>query len=288
MLSFSLLTALSVGASLAGLVLVALGLYGELPGARRGAKVRAAGSLTASRKRLAHLGSGAAVSILAWILSGWPVAAVTVMVLWILIPYFFGTGRVTARRVSRLEGLDEWTRRLAEVIAAGMAPVPAIVDSAERAPVSIRPEVTRLATKLATPRLDRVRALREFADDVDDNVSDLISLALKIAVGQQSSDRVPDVLRTMAEGVTEEVKARRDIEAKRSGPRAEARLMVILVVVMVVGFSLATDYTAPYATLLGQLVMAACASMIVISLLLLRWLSLGTPTPRILPPVERT
>lgn len=288
MLSFSLLTALAVGLGLAGLVLVALGLYGELPGARRGAKVRASGALTTSRKRLAHLGSGALVSILAWVLSGWPVAAVTVMALWILIPYFFGSGRITARRVSRLEGLDEWTRRLAEVIAAGMAPVPAIVDSADRAPESIRLEVTRLATKLATPRLDRARALREFADEVDDNVSDLISLALKIAVGQQSSERIPDVLRTMAEGVTEEIKARREIEAKRTGPRAEARLMVILVVVMVIGFSLATDYTAPYATFLGQLVMAACAAMVVISLLLLRWLSLGTPTPRILPPVGRS
>lgn len=283
MQTFSLITAACVGVALCGLVMVGFGFYGDAPGPRWGRRVRATGVSTAARKRAVRLGSGVVVSLAAWLLSGWPVAAVAVMALWVMLPYFFGTGKIAARRIGRLEGLDEWTRRLAEVIAAGLAPVPAIVESAERAPAAIRPEVTRLATKLATPRLDRQQALREFADEIDDTVGDLITLALGIAVGAQASERVPDVLRTMAEGVSEEVKARREIEVKRAGPRTEARLMLITVVVMVIGFSLATDYTAAYDTVMGQLVMALCAGLMVLALLLLRWFSTGSPPPRILP-----
>lgn len=267
-----------------GLVMIALGFYGDVPCRTRARRIRSTGKRTASRRRATRWGIGAVVSLTAWLLSGWPVAAVAVMSMWVLLPYFFGTGKIAARRIGRLEGMDEWTRRLAEVIAAGLAPVPAIVESADRAPEAIRPEVTRLASKLATPRLDRQQALREFADEIDDTVGDLITLAVGIAVGAQTSERVPDVLRTMAEGVSEEVKARREIEAKRSGPRSEARLMVILVVAMVVGFSFATDYTAPYDSFLGQLVLAVCAGLMVLALLLLRWFSAGSPPPRILPP----
>lgn len=282
--TFSLLTAVCVGTALAGLLMIAWGFYGQPAGAARGRRVRVTGAATASRKRMLMVGSGVLLAMVAWLLSGWPVAAVAVLALWVLVPYFFGAAKVADRRIARLEGLDEWTRRLAEVIAAGLAPVPAIVESGERAPASIRSEVTRLATKLATPRLDRQQSLREFADDIDDTVGDVIALALGIAVGAQTSERVPEVLRTMAEGVGEEVKARREIEAKRSGPRAEARLMVILVIVMVIGLSLATDYTAPYGNFLGQLVMAVCAGLVVAALVLLRWLTIGSPPPRILPP----
>ncbi len=283
MQSLSLITAVFVGFALCGLVMIAWGIYGDAPSRTRSRRILATGRTTASRRRTATMGVGVAVSLGAWLLSGWPVAAVAVMAMWVLMPYFFGTGKIAARRIARLEGMDEWTRRLAEVIAAGLAPVPAMVESAERAPAAIRPEITRLASKLATPRLDRQVALREFADEIDDTVGDLISLSLGIAVGAQASERVPDVLRTMAEGVSEEVKARREIETKRSGPRSEARLMVILVVAMVIGFSFATDYTAPYNSVLGQLVLAVCAGLMVLALLLLRWFSAGSPPPRILP-----
>lgn len=281
--TFSLLTAVCVAVALGGLMMIGLGWYGEVPGPRRGRRIRSTGAATAARNRMIRLGSGLVVSLAVWLLSGWPVAAVAVMALWVMVPYFFGSSRIAARRIARLEGMDEWTRRLAEVIAAGLAPVPALVESADRAPDAIRPEMTRLATKLATPRLDRQQALREFADEIDDTVGDLITLALGIAVGAQASDKVPDVLRTMAEGVSEEVKARREIEVKRSGPRAEARLMLIAVIAMVIGFSLATDYTAAYDSFLGQLVMALCTALMVLALLLLRWFSTGSPPPRILP-----
>ena len=282
---FPLLKAVCTAAVLIGLLMVGFGWYGDDPGTRpRGRRVRATGAATAARARVLRFGSGAVVSLLVWLLSGWPVAGVAVMAMWVMVPYFFGAARVAARRISRLEGLEEWSRRLAEVIAAGLAPIPAIVESAERAPQAIRPEVSRLATKLATPRLDRQLALREFADELDDTVGDLITVSLGIAVGSSASEKVPDVLRTMAEGVSEDVKARRDIEVKRAGPRSEARMMLIVVIAMVVGFSLATGYNAPYNSVLGQLVLAVLAGLMILALLLLRWFSAGSPPPRILPP----
>ena len=286
---FPLLKAICTAAMLTGLLMIGFGWYGDPAGTQsRGRKVRATGAATAARARAIRFGSGAVVSLLVWLVSGWPVAGVAVMALWVMVPYFFGAAKVAARRISRLEGLDEWTRRMAEVIAAGLAPIPTIVESAERAPLAIRPEVSRLATKLATPRLDRQQALREFADELDDQVSDLITVALGIAVGSSVSEKVPDVLRTMAEGVSEDVRARRDIEVKRAGPRSEARLMLIVVIVMVVGFSLATEYDAPYNSVLGQLVMAVLAALMILALFLLRWFSAGSPPPRILPPENQS
>lgn len=285
-----LLKAVAVGVGVLGLVMIAIGMLGREPGAVPGrmSKVRAAGAATASRRRGVKIVASVAAGAGVWLLSGWPVAGATTVVLLLTVPYFFGAGKVVKQRIDRLEALDEWVRRLADTMAAGQAPIPAIVQSAERAPAPIHQEVTRLATKLATPRLDRQIALQDFARDLDDTVGDLVALSLGIAVGTRTSDKVPEVLRTLAEGVSEEVRARRDIEAKRSGPRSESRLIVIVQVIIVVALSLATEYMTEYSMLLGQLVMAVLALLMIASLAMLRRFSVGAQPPRILAEGRRS
>ncbi len=283
MSTFDTLIAACVAAAVAGLFMIGVGWYGreQQPQPFRG-KIRASGALTASRQRAGKIVMACAAGVVVWLLSGWPVAAVLTVAGVLGVPYFFGAAKVVKRRIERLEALDEWTRRLADSISSGAAAVPALVRSAEHAPGPISREVTALANSLATPRLDRRVALRTFADEIDDSLGDMIALSLEIAVSAQASQRVPDVLRTMAEGVAEEVKARRSIEAGRAGPRNEAKLIVIVQIAFVVLVSLATSYTKEYSTLLGQLVMAALGLVVIAALWMLRRFSTGTLPPRIL------
>jgi len=222
------------------------------------------------------------IGMTVWLLTGWPVAGLIAVGLTLGVPYFFGAGKQAKRRIERQEALEEWSRRLAETLAAGGSPVQTIVRSAEHAPKPIAREVTSLANALATPRLDRAAALQAFADDIDDAVGDLIASALILAVSMQSSSRVPDVLRTMAVGVAEQVQAARAIEVMRAGPRSESRAIVIVQVVFLVGVAAMTDYMAPYGTLLGQLVLALLGGVMLLALWLLRRFSQSPPAPRFL------
>lgn len=283
---YPVLAAACAALTMTGLLMVGVGLYGrapaESPFKSRLSRVRTSGAVTASRSRLTKftvaLVGGAAV----WLISGWPVAGALTVAGVLGLPYFFGASREAKRRIERLEALEEWTRRLADTMAVGVAPVQTLVRSADHAPSAIRGEVTALANALSTPRLDRGVALRRFADEIDDSLGDMITLSLEIAVSAQASQRVPDVLRTMAAGVAEEVKARRAVEADRAGPRNEARMIVIVQVLFVVGVATLTNYTKIYGTLTGQLVLAVLAAAVVLALWLLRKYSSSEEPPRLL------
>ena len=225
-----------------------------------------------------------AAGVAVWLASSWPVAGILATGMVLGLPYFFGAGRVAKARIERLEGLEEWTRRLADSIGTGVDPVQTIVRSAEHAPKPITKEVVTLANALATPRLDQSTALRSFADAIDDPLGDVVAQALAIAMSKDSSVQVPDVLRIMAIRVSDDVRARRQIEVLRAGPRREARSIVILQIVFLTGVVVFTDYAAPYGTALGQLVLAGIAAVMLIALVLLRKFSQSPAPPRMLTP----
>lgn len=283
---YPVLAAVCAALTMTGLLMVGVGLYGrapaESPFKSRLSRVRTSGAVTASRSRLTKLTVALVGGAAVWLISGWPVAGALTVAGVLGLPYFFGASREAKRRIERLEALEEWTRRLADTMAVGVAPVQTLVRSADHAPSAIRAEVTALANALSTPRLDRGVALRRFADEIDDSLGDMITLSLEIAVSAQASQRVPDVLRTMAAGVAEEVKARRAVEADRAGPRNEARMIVIVQVLFVVGVATLTNYTKIYGTLTGQLVLAVLAAAVVLALWLLRKYSSSEEPPRLL------
>jgi acyl-CoA reductase-like NAD-dependent aldehyde dehydrogenase len=125
-------------------------------------------------------------------------------------------------------------------------------------------------------------ALRKFADRIDDSLGDLVAQALEVAVSARASDRVPGVLRQIADFAAEEVKGRRQIEVERAAPRNEARILVLFNVAVMVVVAVFTDYTAPYDTPLGQAFLAILMLLLTGCIWLLRKYSLGAPTPRIL------
>lgn len=287
---YGLLAAVAGAVAMAGVLLAVVWFRG---GPRRPEKTRTAaskvlGSGVATERRRKAITAGAAVvaTVAVWLISGWPVAGIGAGAAVLFLPGFFMVGRIVERRIDRLEALEEWVRRLADTMAAGNAAVSTIVRSAGRAPSAIRDEVEELASRLSTQRWDRVAALRQFANRIDDSLADLIALALEISVTARSSDRVPGVLRQVADAAAEEVRARRQIEVDRNAPRKEARLLLLVFVGGAVGIVLFTDYARTYATPAGQAWLALLLLLLGVALYMIRRLSMGEKTPRILASVD--
>ncbi len=279
-----LLAAICGATLIAGVLLTAVGIYGRAPGttsAIPGSAGRSAALLHRRNALTGKRGRTIAVAILAgvvvWVVSDWPVAGLVTAMAVPGLPYFFGAAAIAKRRIDVLQGLEEWVRRLADSMAAGVSPIQTIVTAAAHAPAAIKEPAARLAVGLSSPRGDQQQALRRFADDIDDPLGDMVVIALGIAATAPSV-RTPDMLRVLARQLADDVAARRRIETDRAEPRSEARTIVIVQILFVVAVAAFTSYAKVYGTVTGQLVLAALAAIVIGALVMLRRLSI-TPRP---------
>src|SRR5205823_1925013 len=83
------------------------------------------------------------------------------------LPSLFRGRRSEARQIDRLQGIADWTRRLADVLVAGMGIEQALVSSARVAPPPIETEVAALAAHLRA-RHPLEECLHKFEDALDD------------------------------------------------------------------------------------------------------------------------
>lgn len=273
--------------ALAGLVWAGIGWYGTGPGEvsawhGRAHRLRAAGQQMIARRRLVQAGIAVVAGLVVWLVSGWPVAGLIVAAGTVVVPALMAAPRQAASRIDRLEALEEWTRRLADVIAAGGAPVQTIIVSAETAPAPLRAELRQLATRLRTPRLDKTQSLRVFADALDDPLGDVVVIALEAALSPRASDRIPGVLRATSAAVAAEVRARREVEAERAGPRKESTLILAFAGLTVAWVVLFTSWVAEYRGVAGQLVLAIIGGVALGAMALMRRYTLAGRPPRIL------
>ena len=259
-----------------GLVLVIAGFLRTeaRPPTRRRVRLPAAGW---PRWRWAVAAAGGLVG---WVATGWPVAAAIVAVAVLGLPPLLLTSRTAARAIERVEAVEEWTRRLADILTVGVGLEQAIVTSVRTVPPPIETEVQTLAARL-TARVPTEDALRLFADDLDDATGDLVVAAL--VLGQRR--RGPGVARTLAaaaDSVAEEVASRRRIEADRAKPRATARAVTLITLSVAALGMLNQTYVAPYGTPLGQVVLLAVTACFVGCLWWMRSLTLSPPQPRLI------
>jgi Flp pilus assembly protein TadB len=224
------------------------------------------------------------VGALAWLLTGLPVAGPIAALAVIGLPGLVSTSSEASRRIDRIEAVEEWARRLSDVLAVGVGIEQAIIVSVRTVPEAISPEVTRLGARLQA-RWDTETALRAFADDLDDPVGDLVVASLILAQRRRGPG-LAGALTAIANSVGEEVAARRRVEADRAKPRTTARWVTIITLGTIAVGSLNTTYMAPYATPVGQLVLLAVAVAYAGALLWMRSLTLGAGSPRLLPPAE--
>lgn len=259
-----------------------------------GAAGHPAASVRARRRRALV---AVAVGVAAWAVTGWPAAALGVVVAGLWLPWLLGSAREIRARIEMLEALESWCRRMADVLAGGGAVglTQAIAMAGDAGGAVRNNEPVAEAVAVLAQRLrdggnsgaagtgvngDAHRAaLREFADAFDDRAGDAVAAALLLALGQQSGG-IAAVLRQLADGVARDVRARRDIEAARAEDRQSIRLLLLIQAALLAGLAMVPAFAAPYGTPVGQAVMAVLLSGTGVLLVWMRTLALGRPAPR--------
>ncbi|MCC0100682.1 type II secretion system F family protein [Streptomyces flavotricini] len=276
------LAGLAVAGGLVGLVAGIAGTTAPKgPGAT--ARLRAGRHLATRDEHMAcrtRLIGGALAGVLLWLISGVFIAGVMVFLAVIGVPWLLSPTKSAAARIAKLEALGDWTQRLANVLRLGRGLDEALQVSRRGCPEDITGEVADLVDRLHVGWRP-VDALWEFGDQLGDVTADKVVAALVLS----AADRGPGLaqaLEDLAESVHEEVARRRAIEADRAKPRTTMRWMTIITLgVIGCGFFI-PSYTAPYGTLLGQLVLAVLLAGFVGVLALMRQIADIKPVPRFL------
>jgi Flp pilus assembly protein TadB len=239
-----------------GLVLLAAELTRRAPAPGTPSRLKLSRSrLTSPSGRRWQAGLAAGLAILG--LTRWPVAALAIAAGVIFIPPVT-TNRTARQRTALLDGLEQWTRRLADMLTASRGLQEALELSARTAPAAIAGPVAALARRL-TARTGSEDALRAFAAEIGDPAGDRIAAALIIATGQRGTGSVRGVLTALAEILARDVAARREIEADRAQHRTTVRWIIVFVCGFTVFAIVNRTYSAPYGTLPGQAVLAFVA-----------------------------
>lgn len=247
----TLLAALAGGVIAVGAVLLVTGLVGHRrpPGVPPPRRRFARAPFASGRQTL--LAVLAALVVLA--ATRWPVAGLAAALAVIFLPRVLSQS-AQRQRTAKLEGLEQWTRRLGDMLTASRGLEEAIEASARSAPSAIAGPVATLAARL-NARTGPEAALRAFAAEIDDPAGDRIAAALIIATGHRGGG-VRDVLNALAVMIARDVAARREIEAERAQHRTTLRWIAMFVAAFTIFAVLNRAYSSPYSTLPGEVVLA--------------------------------
>ncbi|OEJ35345.1 type II secretion system F family protein [Streptomyces subrutilus] len=274
-----------------GLVGLWVGVVGTTApkGPTLAARLRAGRQLAGRDQRMARrtrLAAGALAGVLLWLVTRVFVAGALVFMAVVGVPWLLAPTKSATTRIGKLEALGDWTQRLANILRLGRGLDEALQVSRKGCPHEIAAEVGDLADRLHVGWRP-TDALRLFGDALDDVTADKVVAALILS----AADRGPGLaqaLGDLAESVHEEVSRRRSIEADRAKPRTTMRWMTIITLAVVGAGFLIPSYTAPYGTLIGQLVLAVLAAGFIGVLALMRQIADTKPVPRFLVPDPRS
>jgi Type II secretion system (T2SS), protein F len=247
------LAGLAGGSVIAGIVLLILELTRPAPQlgipSRRPIRV----GRKARRQALMALISGLATLAI----TRWPVAMLAAAFGVFFLPRL--TSNRAEQRAGLLEGLEQWTRRLADMLTASRGLEDALEASARQAPAAIEAAVCALGRRLAA-RVGTEAALRAFAADIADPAGDRIAAALIIATGRRGG-AVREVLNALAAMLARDVAARREIEADRAQHRTTVKWLTLFMLGFTCFAILNRSYSAPFGTVPGQIVMALVVAL---------------------------
>lgn len=266
------IAALIVAAAGAGLWLLVTGLRptGNTTSAPRRRQIS-----RTQQKQLRLLLAGAAVGLLLWLLTGYFVAVLALPALAFIAPHLIphSTGNTT---IEKLNAMEEWTRSLTGLLGASSGIEQAIVASRGSAPEALKEEIGMLAARLQAG-IPIERALEAFGDDLDDPTGDLLTGSLILGTRRRGSG-LARLLDGTAQTISDDVAARRQIEADRAKPRANARIIAAIAILIIAGqFVLNPAYVEPYKTPLGQVVLVV---LVAVFLAGLWWMNLASREPK--------
>jgi tight adherence protein B len=211
------------------------------------------------------------VGVAVAVLTGFLLAVVALPAAAVGLPFLLSPAR-GGSSPERLQALEEWTRGLSGRLTIGMGLDSALKRSLSTTPEAIRPEVTRLVNRLWSDwTVDR--ALRVFADEIDDEVGDFIALNLVLAATNSGGAGLADTLDGIAESVAATVRARRSIAADQQKPRTTATVVTAISIAVLGYMFLNGSYIQPYTTALGQAILLVLGSAYVAILLWMRSMS---------------
>ena len=275
------IAALAGALAVGGIILVLVGMR-PAPERQQAAFTRRRSPLAARWRRLETrtrrlVVGGVTAGLLIGILTGWWIALVVIPAGVIGLPILLSAGGA-ARKIDRLEAMEEWARSLAGVLTVGVGLEQAIVATLRSTPKPIEPEVTLLAARLRArwPTRDAIRA---FADDLDDPTGDLLCANLLLGA-QRRGAGLASVLESVAQSVSEDVRGRRMVEADRAKPRATARWVTLITIAVLLFLFFATSYVDPYRSGIGQVILAVLLSAYVGCLVWMRAMARGQELPR--------
>ena len=213
------------------------------------------------------------------LVTGWPVAALATVAGVIVAPYLLSK-RAAERRIARLGALEQWTRKLGDVLGASRALEDALMLSVRNAPEPIAVEVGTLARRLRA-RMPTEDALRLWADEMADPVGDQIAAALILAAAHRGPG-LRKVLVGLSDVVARDVAHRQEIEASRAQHRTTLRWVLAFVVAYTVFVSLRHSYSAPFDTFVGQVAMGVVVLLYAAGFFWIHRLATPAPQPRLL------
>lgn len=226
----------------------------------------------------------AAVAVAFAVLTGWVIFVFVAPAVVVLVPRLI-SNQAEQHRVARLEAMGEWTRSLAGVLSgAGAGLTDALIATLRTAPAPIRSEVERMVARLQAGRPVK-EALRGFADDLDDQVGDLIAASLLLGA-TESGAGLSRILNSLATSVSSQVAIRRTIEAERAGNRSQAKVLSIFSVGALALFVLFTPFGQTYRTAPGQVALLVIVSLMGACLYWLKKTTMTAPAPRFLPATQ--
>ncbi|SCF29184.1 Flp pilus assembly protein TadB [Micromonospora purpureochromogenes] len=221
---------------------------------------------------------------LTWLLTGWPAAGAIIGIAVPGIPWLFAAGRAEKQAIARLEAVEAWTRRLADIVARGIGLQQAVVATAATAPQLVEQEIRDLAARLQAGG-DPIVALQQLADDLDDYTADQVIAPLMLHVTDRG-EGLHEVLTGISRSIAAEIEMRSTIDAKREGSRFAVRFLTGMTILLLAYGMLNPHYLQPYGSALGQLVLVFLAGLYVALMTSVRRLSLPPRRERLLPPAD--
>ena len=193
------------------------------------------------------------VGVVALLLTGWYAAGFGAAAVVLLAPALLRPSAALKTHITRLQALSSWTRRLSDLLGSGASQTlqDAITRAAAASPPMIAKETQALATRMGPQGVEP--ALRQFAKEIHDPVSDHVVMAL-IVRNRHGGAGLADVLSQLATDVDEQVRMRRDVLVEQSKQITNLRGILAIAVGGWVLLSLfARSYMSTYNTPLGQL-----------------------------------
>ena len=184
-------------------------------------------------------------------ITGWPVAAVGVVLLVLIVPSLFRGRRHQEVFIARTQAIAAWTEMIRDNLAGAAGLEQALLATAPLAPAPIKQEVLRLEARLDR-QVPLIEALRLLGDELDHPSADLVVVAIAKASRMEVRELNP-LLTRLSTSIREDVRMRLRVEVSRARIRQSSRIVIgFTVVFMVLLYVFSGDLLRPYDTVGGQ------------------------------------